>query len=131
VQAYRKSLVQVRFRLRQDLLRRLEGAAKRNDRSTNDEVERRLEDSFAIDTWREETKNWRAERLNLLTALEFFVKNNPQAAEMREGWKSRRVDMSKMVNFLEHFKEADETDYQEEDPPKITKEHKPRPGRGE
>jgi Arc-like DNA binding domain len=44
--AYRKSLVQVRFRLRKEALRKLESAAKRHDRSTNDELAQRLEESF-------------------------------------------------------------------------------------
>jgi hypothetical protein len=46
---YRKSLVQVRFRLRQDILRNLEREAKRHDRSTNDEIARRLERSLEED----------------------------------------------------------------------------------
>jgi hypothetical protein len=46
---YRKSLVQVRFRLRQDILRNLEREAKRHDRSTNDEIARRLEQSLEED----------------------------------------------------------------------------------
>jgi TraY domain len=44
--AYRKSLIQTKFRLRQDLLRKLEREAKRHDRSTTNEVAQRLEDSF-------------------------------------------------------------------------------------
>jgi hypothetical protein len=44
--AYRKSLIQVKFRFREDLLRRLEREAKRGDRSTNDEIARRLEQSL-------------------------------------------------------------------------------------
>src|ERR1700730_18459543 len=47
--AYRKSLVQVRFRLREDILRRLEREAKRHDPSTTDEIARRLEQSLEID----------------------------------------------------------------------------------
>jgi hypothetical protein len=123
----RKSIVRVTARLRKDVHRRLVQEAKARDISINDEIERRIEDSFAIDNWRDETKNWRAERLSLLTALEFFLKNNPQSAAMREGWKSKRVDMSKVINFLEHFKEADEAD-QNEDLPEIMKD-KPRPSK--
>jgi hypothetical protein len=44
--AYRESLVQTRFRLRKDLLHKLEREAKRGDRAVNDEVARRLEASF-------------------------------------------------------------------------------------
>jgi hypothetical protein len=49
---YRKSLVQISFRLGQDVLRKLEREAKRNDRSTTDEITHRLEDSLAFDDWR-------------------------------------------------------------------------------
>jgi hypothetical protein len=44
--AHRKSLIQVKFRFREDLLRRLEREAKRNDRSTNAEIAHRLEQSI-------------------------------------------------------------------------------------
>jgi hypothetical protein len=54
--AYRKSLVQVRFRLREDILRRLEREAKRHDRSTNDEIARRLEQSLEIDNREDQTR---------------------------------------------------------------------------
>jgi hypothetical protein len=47
----RKSLVQVNFRLRQEILRKLEREAKRHDRSTNDEIMRRIEDSLIHDDW--------------------------------------------------------------------------------
>jgi len=50
---YRKSLIQISFRLRQDTLRKLEHEAKRHDRSTTDEIMRRLEDSLTFDDWRE------------------------------------------------------------------------------
>jgi hypothetical protein len=49
---YRKSLVQISFRLGQDVLRKLEREAKRNDRSTTDEIMHRLEGSLAFDDWR-------------------------------------------------------------------------------
>jgi hypothetical protein len=44
--AHRKSLIQVKFRFRENLLRRLEREAKRNDRSTNAEIAHRLEQSL-------------------------------------------------------------------------------------
>jgi hypothetical protein len=49
----RKSLVKVSFRLEKDTLGRLERAAKQRDRSLNDEITHRLEDSVAFDVWRE------------------------------------------------------------------------------
>jgi hypothetical protein len=69
--AYRKSLVQVKSRLRQDILRKLERAAKRNDRSLNDELARRVADSFDYDDWREE-------RLILITALRHQLEQTPE-----------------------------------------------------
>jgi hypothetical protein len=44
--ADRKSVVQVKFRLRKEVLRQLERAAKAGDRSINEEIERRLEQSI-------------------------------------------------------------------------------------
>jgi len=42
----RKSVVQVKFRLRKDVLKQLERAAKKADRSVNDEIGRRLAESI-------------------------------------------------------------------------------------
>ena len=42
----RKSIIQVKFRLRRDVLRKLERAVKAGDRSVNDEIGRRLARSF-------------------------------------------------------------------------------------
>jgi hypothetical protein len=47
--ARRSTITQVRFRLRDGLLQALARAAEGNDRSLNDEVERRLERSFTIE----------------------------------------------------------------------------------
>jgi hypothetical protein len=44
--ADRKSVVQVKFRLRKDILKQVEKAAKAADRSVNEEIERRVEQSF-------------------------------------------------------------------------------------
>ena len=44
--ADRKTVVQVKHRLRRDLLHRIERSAKTKDRSVNEEIERRLEESF-------------------------------------------------------------------------------------
>ncbi len=69
----RKSIIQVKFRLRRDVLRKLERAAKANDRSTNDEIGRRLEDSF-------EYGNWREQRERLLLAITGALEQHPEAA---------------------------------------------------
>jgi hypothetical protein len=47
--ARRPTITQVRFRLRDELLQALARAAESNDRSLNDEVERRLEQTFVAD----------------------------------------------------------------------------------
>jgi hypothetical protein len=71
--AYRKSLLQVKFRLRQDVLRNLEREAKRHDRSVNDEIGRRLEESFRYEEERqrliEEREKMVEERQLLVTAI--------------------------------------------------------------
>jgi hypothetical protein len=55
-------LVQLTLRLREDLRRRIEREAKKDDLSLNNEIVRRLERSFDYD-------DWRGERLVLITAL--------------------------------------------------------------
>lgn len=70
---YRQSLVQMRVRLRKNVLKELRTAAKQNDRSLNDEIMRRLEQSLMEDrvessnknlltVWRKELAVWRKER---------------------------------------------------------------------
>jgi hypothetical protein len=95
--AYRKSLVQARYRFRKDLLRRLEREAKRNDRSMNDEMSVRLERSF-------DYENWREERLMLFTAL------RPQLEQTPEGKAA-----------LERLEEAEEKEFQKYELPNIMK----------
>jgi TraY domain len=70
---HRKSLIQVKFRLRQETLRKLEREAKRNDRSTNDEITLRLEESFRYGDWREQ-------RERLVTAMMSDLRTNPDPA---------------------------------------------------
>jgi Arc-like DNA binding domain len=48
--AGRRTITQQRFRLREDLLTKLQRAAEANDRSLNEEVEQRLQASFTKDT---------------------------------------------------------------------------------
>jgi Arc-like DNA binding domain len=71
--AYRKSLVQVRFRLREDILRRLEREAKRHDRSTNDEIARRLEQSLEIDNREDQTRQAEAMLMASMVMQTFSV----------------------------------------------------------
>jgi Arc-like DNA binding domain len=72
----RPSVVQVSFRLRQDSLRKLEREAKHNDRSMNDEIMRRLEDSLAFDDWREKREDILRE---MRTALERHLDSGRQS----------------------------------------------------
>jgi hypothetical protein len=59
--ARRSTITQVRFRLRDGLLQALARAAEGNDRSLNDEVERRLEQSLSADEQREALAQMQAE----------------------------------------------------------------------
>jgi hypothetical protein len=97
---YRKSLAQVKFRLRKELLNKIKRAAERNDRPMTEEIAALLEDAF-------DHRDWQAERLTLLTALEIALENNPQALAIRarlteiggrENW------ISKIVNAPKHLK---------------------------
>jgi hypothetical protein len=85
--AYRKSLVQMRFRLRKELIGRLEREAKRNDRSLNDEVEQRLEESFHFKKERqrlaEEREELAEQRERLFAALMYDVRSHPDPKATR------------------------------------------------
>jgi hypothetical protein len=85
--AYRKSLIQVKFRIRQDVLRRLEREAKREDRSVNDEIGRRLEESFRYEEERqsliEERDKMREERQQLVTAIFWDLRTHPDPANTK------------------------------------------------
>jgi Arc-like DNA binding domain len=89
--ARQKPLVQVKFRLRQDILRKLAREAKRHGRSVNNEIGHRLEHSF--DTG----EDWREDRLLLITAL------RPQLEQTSEG---RAI--------LKRLEEADQKDAHKE-----------------
>jgi hypothetical protein len=92
---YSKALAQVRYRIRKDLLRKLEKAAKQNGRSVNEEVESRLDDSFNFSNWREEQERWKTEfekwreeqerwRLALDTMLKMPLLTAEEVTEMRD-----------------------------------------------
>jgi Arc-like DNA binding domain len=69
----RKSIVQVKFRMRQELFKRLTLAAKNSDRSINDEIARRVEASFELDNTRETNER-------LMVAIEAGLRRHPAAA---------------------------------------------------
>jgi hypothetical protein len=74
--AYRISLIQQRFRVRKQLLAKLRREAEHNDRSVNDEIVRRLEESFAYG-------DWQAERRNVIAAVvdDLWSHPNPVATK--------------------------------------------------
>jgi hypothetical protein len=78
--ARQETLIQVKFRIKPDVLRKLEREAKRHTRSVNDEIGRRLEESlvYGRDKWREDLDKWREERLILLTMLQSHPALTPQ-----------------------------------------------------
>ena len=78
--AHRKSLIQVKFHLRQDIFRKLERDAKRRDISTTDEIARRLEESFNYGDWREER-----ERLVAAAFADLRSHPNPAATKAAIG----------------------------------------------
>ena len=45
--------------------------------------------SFATEDWQAERLNMQAEQLNLLTALQLALVNNPQTKAAREDWKTK------------------------------------------
>jgi hypothetical protein len=122
----RKGVVRVTARFRKEVHRRLAQEAKAHGVSINDEIERRIESSFAAEDWQVERLNMQAERLNLLTALQLVLVNNPQTSEMREDWKKKRVVSSKLKKLLEEAEEADERDFQRHDLPEALGNEKPR-----
>jgi hypothetical protein len=115
-------MVRVTARLRKDVHRRLVQEAKASGISVNDEIERRIEASFAGD-------DGRAERLTLLTALDFFLQNYQPAAAVREAYLSKRLDMSPLKAAIERIKEAHGADSQKT-PPEVPKDE-PRSSRRE
>ena len=107
----RKTMVSVKFRLRQNLLRSLQREAKKHDRSFNEEVERRLESSFGLEVSR-------AERSILLSLLKAVLLAAPEA----------NAKALEAVDKLEHW---DEHDFQKYDLPDIlppVERKKPRTG---
>ena len=71
--AQRKSLIQVKFRFRKDLLARVEREAKRHDRSTNDEIARLVEEGL-------ECGDWREDRERLIAAMITDLRSHPNPA---------------------------------------------------
>jgi len=72
---------QVRYRFDRDLIRKIEAAAKRSGRPINEEVERRLNDSFVFENWREDQERW---RLALDTMLNKPLLSAEEVTKMRD-----------------------------------------------
>jgi hypothetical protein len=80
-----KDLVQLTLRLKEDLRRDIERAAKREARSLNEEIVRRIEESFSYGDWREERERLVAA---MITDLKFHpnpVNTKSAIAQMEEG----------------------------------------------
>jgi hypothetical protein len=80
-----KDLVQLTLRLREDLRRSIERTAKRDGRSLNEEIVRRIEESFSYGDWREAR-----EKLVAAMTADLASHPNPAAtkiaiAKMEEG----------------------------------------------
>jgi hypothetical protein len=71
--AHRKSLIQVKFQFRKDLLARIEREAKRHHRSTDDEIARLVEEGF-------ECGDWREDRQRLMAAMITDLRSHPNPA---------------------------------------------------
>jgi hypothetical protein len=90
--ADRNSLTQVKFRLRNDVLRKLERDAKRDDRSVNDEIGRRLEASYRdeeeirrltreCERLVKQCDEMAAERQMIVTAMASSMRSHPHPVE--------------------------------------------------
>ena len=103
----RKGVVRVTARFRKEVHRRLAQDAKAHGVSINDEIERRIESSFATEDWQAERLNMQTERLDLLTALQLALVSNPQASAIRARLTEiggRKNWISKIVNLPELLK---------------------------
>lgn len=103
----RKGVVRVTARFRKEVHRRLAQDAKAHGVSINDEIERRIELSFATEDWQAERLNMQTERLDLLTALQLALVSNPQASAIRARLTEiggRKNWISKIVNLPELLK---------------------------
>ena len=103
----RKGVVRVTARFRKEVHRRLAQDAKAHGVSINDEIERRIESSFATEDWQAERLDMQTERLDLLTALQLALVSNPQASAIRARLTEiggRKNWISKIVNLPELLK---------------------------
>ena len=75
---YRKSMAQVKFRLRKELLNKIKRSAERNDRPMTEELAAIFEDAFDNKNQRQE---WQEDRERWFTALRFALENYPAASE--------------------------------------------------
>ena len=75
---YRKSLAQVKFRLRKELLNKIKRAAERNDRPMTEEMAAIFEDAFDDKNRRQD---WQQERENWIVAIWSALESHPNASE--------------------------------------------------
>jgi hypothetical protein len=74
---YRKSLVQIKIRVRDDLLAKIRRQANKNDRPVTEEVAALIESAFEDANEREK---WQQERENWIVAIRYALENNPSAS---------------------------------------------------
>jgi hypothetical protein len=76
---YRKSLVQIKIRVREDLLAKIRKAAKKNNRPVTEEVAALLRSAFED---AHEREKWQQERENWIVAIRAALESSPKASEM-------------------------------------------------
>src|SRR4026207_2514958 len=106
--ADRKSLIQVKFRFRKDLLARVQREAKRHHRSTDDEIARLIEEGL-------ECGDWREDRQRLIAAMITDLRSHPNPAATKAAFQK--------------MEQATERDHQQRMMEKLfsTKQSKPAP----
>jgi hypothetical protein len=86
---YRKTYILTKHRITQDVLRKLQHAAIRDDRSVSEEIGRRLEDSFRIEKERQQMAKEREqiakEREQIAREREELAKGRERTLEVLQG----------------------------------------------
>jgi hypothetical protein len=87
--AYRKTFIQVKFRIREGVLRGIERDAKRHDRSVNDEIGRCLEDSRRVG---KERQKMAKEREQMAREREVMARDRERMFEVLQGLVTAMMD---------------------------------------
>jgi predicted transcriptional regulator len=110
-------VIQIKIRVREDLRRRLEQAANKEDRSINSEMARRLADSFNLpklneitagleDVWARFAREGhdRSQTEDLMRAAEYLIEQLPTEVQGREAVKRAIAEVQNAITAiaLEH-----------------------------